>query len=71
MLVVELHIEPSSSPSNMHKPANDRCWDCDAQTAITFATDNYLDTKRSVDGQYGLGNSARHDQSLQSFVSDK
>lgn len=71
MLVVELDVEPTSRPSNVHETAHDRGWDCDAQTAVAFAANDDIEAKQTFNGQHGLGNSTRHDQSLQSFVSDK
>lgn len=71
VFVVELDVEPTSCPSDVHESAHDRGWDCYAQTAVAFATNYDIEAKQAFDRQHGLGNSTRHDQSLQSFVSDK
>jgi len=69
--LVESYVEPSSRPTDMHEPANDRGWDCHAKTAVAFGARDNVEAKHAFVRDDRLDESLRHDQRLQLFVSEE
>lgn len=58
--VVELYVEPAAVPTYVYEATDDRCWDCDAQTTVTFGARNRLKVEYTVGRQDRLDDSFRH-----------